>query len=266
MIRVLTLLDDFGSSDEYVSSVKARVLSINEKAEVVDISHEIPAYDVLSGASLLMAACGAFSRAIHIAVVDPGVGSKRRALALRTATGSWLVGPDNGILLPAGDRLGGIVEAYEIKPEYFAWWEVSDTFHGRDIFAPAAAFISLDEDATIVGDPIEIESLREAPFKIPRVEGNEAEVTIIGIDRFGSLRLSICRGCWPEFDGAERIETVIKGDSYMLPIKKTFFEVEKGKLFVYLDSSSFYGIAANQAEAAKIMDAKPGEKIKLRLV
>ncbi len=266
MIRTLTLLDDFGSFDEYVSSVKARILFINPQAYLVDISHQVPAFNVFAGANLLMAACGAFPRAVHVAVVDPAVGTNRRPLALKTSTGSWLVGPDNGILIPAANRLGGITEAYEIKPEYFACWEISDTFHARDIFAPAAAIISLDEDGTLIGDIVGKERLVEAPFEMLVTTGIEAEATILAVDHFGSLRLNIVPGCWYEFDKALKVEVEMKGKRHILERKRTFFEVEKEHLFIYLDSAGYYGIAANQAKAAEILNVFPEDVVRLRII
>lgn len=266
MIQTLTLLDDFGDCDEYVSSVKARILLINPQATIVDISHQVPVYDVFAGAHLLMVACSAFPKAVYVAVVDPGVGSNRRPLALRASNGSWFVGPDNGILLPAVEKMGGIAEAYELKTEYFAWWGVSSTFHARDIFGPAAAIISLDEDGTLVGDFIEADVLTEAPFKMLMATGKEAEATILGIDHFGSLRLNIAWGCWYEFDKAVKVKVEVRDKKYILERKNTFYEVEKGQLFVYLDSSGYYGITANKAEAAEIVNVFPGERIGLKII
>ncbi|MBN2025493.1 MAG: SAM-dependent chlorinase/fluorinase, partial [Actinobacteria bacterium] len=148
---LITLTSDFGLSEEWVAAVKGVILSINPSAAIVDISHEIPPFDIGKGAFVLAAALPFMPAAVHMAVVDPGVGTRRLAVALVVERGDVLVGPDNGLLLPAAARLGGVRQAYHLDNQDFFRMPVHPTFHARDIFAPVAAHLSLGAGAEEMG-------------------------------------------------------------------------------------------------------------------
>lgn len=260
MIDTITILTDFGSGDEYVAAVKAKIWQINPAVRVVDISHQVKPFSVREGAFLLMAAAPAFSRAVHVAVVDPGVGSERRAIAVKTAYGHWLVGPDNGILLPAADRTGGLVECYEIPVEGWQPMAVSPTFHGRDVFGPAAAVISLEGGAPGFFFPLDIDEPVRFEF-LKKVEQGKIETEAVQVDRFGNVRLPVS---WHEFP-LEQVEKLMINDR-RASVKRYFSQAEKGELFLFEDSSGFLGVGSYLESAAKILNLSPGDRVIVKLI
>lgn len=258
MIDVITLLTDFGTQDEYVAAVRAKIWQINPEVKIVDISHEIRPFAVREGALVLAAAAPAFQRAVHVAVVDPGVGSNRRAVAIKTAFGHWFVGPDNGILMPAVQRTGGIAECYQIPVEGWQPFRVSATFHGRDVFGPAAALISLDGEAPDFFLPVDADSLVPLEF-YTRIEPGEIEAEAVQIDRFGNIRLGIT---WKEISLEPESELTINGQK--AAVKRYFSEAESGEIFLFEDSSGFACIGCNLESAAKILNLSPGDVVTIK--
>lgn len=186
---VITLLTDFGTRDWFVGSMKGVILGIDPVAEIVDLTHEVPPQDITSAAVILRSACGYFPEGtVHMAVVDPGVGTERRAIAARTRR-HFLVGPDNGVLHPVLDAEGG-GKVVEIRHPRARLASLSRTFHGRDLFAPAAAHLSLGVPLEELGPP-----LREiVPLELPRsrrVEKGKVEGEVLYVDRFGNLVTTI---------------------------------------------------------------------------
>ena len=142
-MALITLLTDFGTQDTYVGQVKGAILSVAPSASLVDLTHAVPPQDVPAGAFFLWCAVEAFAAgSIHLAVVDPGVGSNRRGIAVRAARGDYFVGPDNGLLIPAVDHLGGRTEAVELTNREFWRPQPTSTFHGRDVFGPIAGHLA----------------------------------------------------------------------------------------------------------------------------
>jgi S-adenosylmethionine hydrolase len=188
---IITLLTDFGTADYFVGAMKGVILSINPRAVVVDITHEIPAHDVEAGAYTLLAACEAFpAGAIHVAVVDPGVGSARRAI-LAECGGRRYVGPDNGLFSYVCERAGGTRVRHLTNRKFFLP-AVSATFHGRDVFAPVAAALSAGTEPRELGE--EIDDWVRLPALAPRDRGGGAlEAAIIHVDRFGNCVTSLTR-------------------------------------------------------------------------
>lgn len=260
MIDIITLLTDFGGQDEYVAAVKAKIWQINPDARVIDISHNISPFAVREGALVLSAAAPAFARAVHVAVVDPGVGSNRRAVAVRTAYGHWFVGPDNGILMPALRRTGGIVESYEIPVEGWQPFGVSATFHGRDVFGPAAALISLDGEAPEFFLPFDPEELNPLEFH-SRIEAGRVETEAVQIDRFGNARLGIT---WKEIEDELSRKLTING--HEASVKRYFSEAKSGELFLFEDSSGYACIGSYLQSAAKILNLSPGDMVTIKFL
>ncbi len=263
---LITLTTDFGSSSEYSGSLKGAILRAAPGAKIVDITHNVKPFSVINGAFVLASAAPQFPRAVHLCVIDPGVGSERKLLALKTRYGHWLLGPDNGVLIDASERLGGIKEAYFLIPKHFVSQRISPTFHGRDILAPAAAIISYTDDASEIGAPLEIEELTGSPLTC---EFSDSQVTSIvaDIDRFGSLRVPVLyREIESRFELKETVEIILseRNASYRAKIAKFFAEVEKGELLIYEDSSGYTGISANLFSANRILNAEIGGKIILR--
>ena len=244
-MRAITLLTDFGSADYFVGAMKGVILSINPQAVITDITHEIPAQDVAAGAFTLLAAYDTFpAGTIHVAVVDPGVGSERRAIAVSSG-GYFFVGPDNGIFTYIYDR-NPQFEAFHITEAKYFRHPVSTTFHGRDIFAPIAAALSTGLAPSSLGarisDPIQL-------FK-------PTEPHIIHIDRFGNLITNITRDMFPE--GAR---LVVNGE--LIRGYRRFYADEAGgpEPFAIWGSAGFLEIAENHGSAAELLGVKVRDTI-----
>ncbi|HEX2026043.1 MAG TPA: SAM-dependent chlorinase/fluorinase, partial [Actinomycetota bacterium] len=189
MSRPILFLSDFGVDDEYVGLCHAVIARVAPDVRVVDLHHGVPPQDVTTGAlTLAHAAAYGPDDAVFLAVVDPGVGTRRRGVAVEAGSGV-LVGPDNGVLALAADALGGARRAVALVPGRVVPWPVSRTFHGRDVFAPAAARLALGAALADVGDPIDTDTLSELLVGEPLVEMGRVATTVIGIDRFGNVRL-----------------------------------------------------------------------------
>lgn len=189
---LLTLLTDFGTADYYVAAVKGTVLRLAPGTTLVDISHQVPPGDVETAAFLLAAAAPAFPEGtVHLAVVDPGVGSERRILAVRTAA-AWFVAPDNGLLTPA---LAGAASIRSVERTEIFLRAPGQTFHGRDRFAPAAAWLLRGEPAEALGP--EIGDARRLPVPPPRRSPGRISGRVVHVDRYGNLVTDIPAGWLP---------------------------------------------------------------------
>jgi S-adenosylmethionine hydrolase len=265
-ILPITLTSDFGYKDEYVGAVKASILRFLPDAKIVDICHGVTPFSVVEGAFILAAAAPYFTKAVHLAVVDPGVGSSRRALILKTAYGHFLAGPDNGILIPASSRLGGIIEAYEIKPDKFLAHQIAPTFHGRDIFAPAAALIAAGVSPFELGEPLDLNVLTDSPWP-KKINQESIETIVASIDNYGTVRLPVyfneLRNFWGD---PKKIRIVTEKAKFILRRGEFFSQFSKGELFFYEDSSSFLAISANLERADKILGLKIEAEIRLERV
>ncbi|HEY6233429.1 MAG TPA: SAM-dependent chlorinase/fluorinase [Pyrinomonadaceae bacterium] len=255
---LITLLTDFGTADYFVAAVKGVILSANPKARIVDITHDVPAHDIESAAFTLLAAHSSFPPgAIHLAVVDPGVGSERRPLLVKVNE-QFFVGPDNGVFSYVSDR--GTPEAFHLTAEKYWRQPVSTTFHGRDIFAPAAAALSLGAKPGDLGTKTS-EFLRLAPLR-PVIADGKLEARIIHIDRFGNCVTSLRQD---DLNG----QTIAAGASLRVngksirSIRKYFSEQtgSKEKLFAIWGSAGFLEIAATNQSAAKLLKAQRGDAV-----
>jgi len=242
--RIITLTTDFGMNDHYVGSMKGVVLAINSEAVITDITHELPKYDTFKAAYTLRNFYKYFPKeTIHIVVVDPGVGSKRKPIIVQSEDGIF-VGPDNGVfsfVLEESKR----VEVFEIKNREYMLNDVSSTFHGRDIFAPTAAHLSLGVDIKELGEKIESPKLLN--IKKPQVRGDEIRGEIIYTDSFGNLITNIAGDM---IDSPREIHV----DDFVIDIvANSYQDVEKGKLLAIIGSSGFLEISVNQGSAADLI-------------
>lgn len=256
----ISLLTDFGLRDPSAAICRGVVLGIAPDAEILDISHEVRKYAVRDGALLLWCALPYLPIGAHVAVVDPGVGTERRPIALRVARGDHLVGPDNGLLMMAAAPLGGVVDAVELRDPAYRLPVVSASFHGRDIFAPAAAHLALGVALDRLGPRVDPASIVRLPIPQPRVADDRLETHVLYIDTFGNVKftalasdlhdalpglapgdyLEIVTGLGP--DGAGRRETVTW--------QTTFGRVEAGMPLLYEDSYGRLCLAVNRGDAA----------------
>ena len=189
----VTFLTDFGLQDDFVGTCHGVIKRIAPESDVIDITHGVRPGRVLQGALVLANALPYMPAGVHLAVVDPGVGGQRRPLALRDGEGRLYVGPDNGLLLPAADRFGGVVEAHELANPAYALESVSRTFHGRDLFSPAAAHLSRGVELGELGPPVDPDALVRLELPEPEVGRSRIRATVLAVDRFGNLALNLTR-------------------------------------------------------------------------
>jgi S-adenosylmethionine hydrolase len=254
-VRPITLLTDFGLADTYVGQVKGAILAIAPAATLVDLTHGIPPQDLEAGAFLLWSAVEAFAAgSIHMAVVDPGVGSVRLALALETVRGDLLVGPDNGLLVPAAERLGGIRRVVELNNS--AYWRVSSpsaSFHGRDIFGPAAAHLASGVPLERLGTPVTDIARRSLPIS----DGRVGEV--IHVDSYGNLVTSVSGTSLPA-----RYLTTINGQT--APGVAYYAAATPGQLIALVGSAGLLEVSVRDGNAALATGAQRGTPISVASV
>ena len=250
---------DYGTGGGYVAMCKGVIAQIAPTVRVLDVSHDIGPQDIRGGATVLARTVAYLPPAVHLAVVDPGVGGSRRAVVL-TAPGGLLVGPDNGLLVPAADALGGVVAAHELVERRFQLPDVSMTFHGRDIFAPAAAHLADGIEPAEFGPAVAPADLVRLP--VPRTEAGDGWLTseIVSADRFGNLALAA---------GPDHLRTLgAPGDPLRVRLRRstvearlgrTFTDVPGGSVVVYLGSSGQVAVAVNGGSAAEALGGAAGE-------
>ena len=263
MSAIITLLTDFGTEDTYVGVMKGVITSICPSAQVIDLTHQVPPQDIATGAFLLDVSVDYFPEgAIHVAVVDPGVGTARKPVALRTAK-AFFVGPDNGIFTLVLQRQQ-LLQAICLDNPRYHLPTVSSTFHGRDIFAPVAAHIACGVSVEELGTPIH--RLQRLPLPRIRVDWQGIRATVVHIDRFGNAITNLTRDnyeAWrTRWDVKEPAVQVAASDIF-LPIATTFGEVARGKPLALFGSSGRLEIAVNGGSAALELALRRGDTIKV---
>jgi S-adenosyl-L-methionine hydrolase (adenosine-forming) len=264
---VITFLSDFGLADDFVGTCHGVIKRIAPEADVIDITHGIEPQSVLQGALVLASTLPYMPEGVHLAVVDPEVGSPRRALTLRTGDGRLLVGPDNGLLVPAAEGLGGVAAAHEITNREYALEPVSATFHGRDIFAPAAAHLTQGVDPAQLGPALEAGSLVRLQIPQPEVGERRIRATCLYVDRFGNIQLNVRAeqleplGIVP----GRQIEVELAVDRFYALAARTFAEARTGDIILYEDAYSNIALAISRGNAAQTFGVKAGMEVRLRI-
>lgn len=263
MGRVITLLTDFGTRDGYVGTMKGVIHRINPDVSIVDISHEVPPHDILEAAYILYSAYRYFPPGtVHLVVVDPGVGSARKIVGLQTEDYIFIA-PDNGVLTFIAQR-EKVRELFEITNDDYFLKPISDTFHGRDIFAPVAAHLSKGIALAKFGK--RIVALRKLKIARPEVKKGKFTGEIIHIDRFGNLITNIDkRTLNSEFCIPHSAFRVRVGGEEILGISKSYADVEPGKFLAIFGSSDFLEISLNQGNASQALGAGRGQKVEVQL-
>ena len=264
-MRPICFLSDFGLVDDFVGTCKGVMLSIAPGVAIVDLTHEVPGFEVEVGAEILQHATRYMpGDTVYLAVVDPGVGTERWALALRTENGAFLVGPDNGLLVPAAEALGGILEVVLLTNRRYHVHPVSNTFHGRDVFSPAAAHLAAGVGVWELGEAADPSSL--VSLNLPGVEeegvGEGVTARIISLDRFGNARLSVMQEeSGLEYGTALKIDA---GDGEM-PVRylETFGAAKAGELVLVPDSHWRLSLAINKGNAAHALGLKVGGTVRM---
>jgi S-adenosylmethionine hydrolase len=261
----ISFLTDFGLSDDFVGVCHGVIKRIAPEAQVIDITHGIPPQAVLQGALVLANTVPYMPEGVHLAVVDPGVGGVRRPLALRDEAGRLYVGPDNGLLIPAAERSGGIAEARELANPAYALPSVSRTFHGRDLFAPAAAHLAAGVALAELGPPVDPEALVRLDLPQPEVGERRIRATVLYIDGFGNVQLNLTRehleqvGILP----GTTVELAAGQDRYYAVAARTFADARAGDILLYEDSYRNVALAINRGSAAAILNSRPGQELRL---
>ena len=260
----LTFLTDYGLEDAFVAVCHAVASQIAPDLRITDITHLIPLGDIRRGATVLAQAAPYFPPAVHVAVVDPGVGTARRGVAV-AAGGSLFVGPDNGLLSVAVAAAGGAVRAVSLTNR--ALWRdtTAATFHGRDIFMPVAARLAAGFPLDEAGDPVEVASLVTLPQPECRITGGRAHVEVVTVDGFGNVQLSLPGADAPRaglIPGAT-VTLGWDGGKITVPFVTTFGEVPPGEPLCYRDSGDWVAIAVSGGDAARRFGLQPGTRMTL---
>jgi S-adenosyl-L-methionine hydrolase (adenosine-forming) len=260
----ITFLSDFGLKDDFVGTCHGVMKRIAPDSQIIDITHGIPATAVLQGALVLANTIEYMPVGVHLAVVDPGVGGPRRALALRDEGDRIYVGPDNGLLLPAAGR-AGIAAVHELTNPEYALESISRTFHGRDLFSPVAAHLANGVRLEELGPPLDPEGLVGLDLPSPVIADGAIVATLLYIDSFGNIALNLTRD---DVEGlgivsGTRLELELAGERYYAVMARTFADARPGDVILYEDSYRNMSVAISRGSAERMLHASPGQRIRI---
>lgn len=247
----ISFTSDYGLDDPYVGVCRGVIARIAPQARVVDLTHGLMAGDIRHGAHVLAQSVDFLPEAVHLAVVDPGVGTSRRGVVV-VAQHGLLVGPDNGLLPPAAEVLGGAQSAYELTNAEYQLPSVSATFHGRDVFAPAVAHLAVGVRPAELGAPVSLESLVRLATPAPTVRPGAVITEVLAVDRFGNVQLAAPGSTLSEAGLGEGAAVTVRlfGRAAASVVGRTFADVEDGALVVLVDSADRVALAINGGSAA----------------
>jgi S-adenosylmethionine hydrolase len=262
--RPVTFLSDYGLDDDFVGVCHAVIQRVAPGAAIVDLTHGIPRHDVRTGALTLRRALPFCAPGVHLAVVDPEVGTRRRAVALLTADEQRiLVGPDNGLLSLAAARFGGIVEAVDVSRSPHRLEPVSATFHGRDIFAPVAAALAAGAELAESGDPLDAEEVARLHMPLAQVEADALVAHAISFDRFGNVTLDVEH---EEITSSGlRLGATVSVNGHEARYAGTFADVPRGALLLYEDAYRALALAVNRGSARELLGLELDAEIAIHL-
>lgn len=263
-LRPVALLTDFGHRDPFVGICHGVMLREDPAIRLIDIAHGIPRQDIFAGAIALADAAPFMpDDCVFFCVVDPGVGGDRRAIAAQAASGSYFVGPDNGLMHAALTAAGGAVVAVEISESPWRLEPVSSTFHGRDIFAPVAAKLACGAPLADAGSAFDETTIMALPE--PKVEwsGDAVTTSVVAVDDFGNLRLAGRIGDFGRIYRGDRLE-IISGDrTWQAAAAGSYSEAENGALLLIEDSTGSPTLVVNRGSAASRMGLSPGDPVRV---
>ena len=260
----ITFTSDYGLEDHFVGVCHGVMARVAPGARVLDVSHAVGAQDVRQGARVLAEAVPYLPRAVHLAVVDPGVGTGRGMVAVE-AGGQVLVGPDNGLLVWAAEALGGPGRVVALENPAYRLEPVSRTFHGRDVFAPAAAHLAAGVDPGELGPELDPAGLVRLERPAARVDRDRALASVVAVDHFGNLALDLRRH---DLEGAgvavgDTVAVRAGGRAHRATVAETFASVAAGELLLHEDSFGWLALAVNQGRAADRLGAGPGDRVEI---
>ncbi len=260
----INFLTDYGLEDNFVGVCRGVIARIAPEARVIDVTHAVPPGDVAHGAEVLRQSVEYLPRGVHLVVVDPGVGTARRPVALVAEDGVF-VGPDNGVLVPAAELLGGVREAYELTDPRFHLRRVFRTFHGRDVFAPVAAHLASGVPPAELGPRIDPGSLTRLPEPPRRREGDVLHGSVVLQDRYGNLQTSLDAGLLAGERHGGRFTLRAGGIAMTIPYVETFGSVGRGEVMAYLDAADRLAFAVNLGSAAGLLGLREGDTFELEV-
>jgi hypothetical protein len=260
---IISFLSDYGLEDDFVGVCHAVMARIAPDARVVDLTHGIARHDVREAAVVLRRALPYAPPGVHLAVVDPEVGGARRAVALRCAAEDrLLVGPDNGVLLPAARAFGGVVEAVEVSRSPHRLEPVAATFHGRDLFAPVAAALAAGAPLAGAGEPLEPAELVDLELPEARVEDGVVVAHAVAVDRYGNVALDAAHA---QLAGTGlRLGRRVRVGAHEALYARTFADAAPGALILYEDAYRTLALAVNRGSAAERLALAAGAEVRLR--
>ena len=261
--RHISFLSDYGYTDEFAGVCRGVIMRIAPEVTVIDLTHGIRPQDVHEGALVLSRAVGYLPLGVHLAVVDPGVGSGRLPVVVVAADGSVLVGPDNGLLLPAAARLGGVVAVHCIENPDLVLPNPSKTFHGRDVFAPAAAHLALGVEPAELGHAVAPDTLVRILIPPARRHHDHFHGKVQHVDRFGNLQLNIAGSELAQAGLAvgTLLEVRLEGRRILVPFRETYASVAPGQLVLAEDSDGLISLAVSRGSAREALGTAVGASV-----
>jgi S-adenosyl-L-methionine hydrolase (adenosine-forming) len=263
-VKVITFLTDFGLQDDFVGTCHGVMACIAPDARVIDVTHGIAPQSIVQGALVLRSTMKYMPVGVHLAVVDPGVGGHRSALAVRTSDGRYFVGPDNGLLMLAADKLG-VEAAHELVDERYRLANVSRTFHARDVFAPAAAHLASGVPIEQLGPAIDSSELVRVDVPDPEVGKSLISATVVSVDRFGNVATNMRSDHVASLgiERGDRIEVRLTFERYYATLADTFADAAPGELILYEDSYGLVTLAISNGDAARLTGVGPGDELRI---
>jgi S-adenosylmethionine hydrolase len=260
----ITFTSDYGLEDHFVGVCHGVMARVAPRVRVLDVSHAVRAQDVRQGAQVLAQAVPYLPRAVHLAVVDPGVGTGRGMVAVE-AGGQVLVGPDNGLLVWAAEALGGVEGVHALQNPAYRLAPVSRTFHGRDVFAPAAAHLAAGVEPAELGPAVDPGRLVRLERAAARVDGGRVAGRVVAVDHFGNLALDLRPGDLEAAGVAagDPVEVRAGGRAHRAVVGDTFASVPAGELLLHEDAFGSLEVAVNQGRAADRLAAGPGDRVEV---
>jgi S-adenosylmethionine hydrolase len=263
---IVTLLTDYGTDDEFVGVCHGVIRRICHDCQVLDVTHGVQRHAIRQGAIVLRNALPYMPAGVHVAVVDPEVGTERRALALRCDDGRLLVGPDNGVLAPAAERFGGVTDAVDVSRSPHRLEPVSATFHGRDIFCPVAAHLARGAELVDIGERLDPNELIGLDLPAATVADGALTAHALLVDRFGNVGLDAGH---EELAGSgltlgRGVEVEAHGERHEAMFARSFADVRPGRLLVYEDAYRTLALAINRGQAAALLRVSTDDEVRLK--
>ncbi len=258
---LIVLLTDFGVRDPYVPIMKAVIESINPEAKVIDMVHDVESFNIMQAAFILSVSTRYFPRGtVFVVVVDPGVGTSRRAIVMKTCDGKFFVAPDNGVLSPIISS-ENLCEIREITNENFMLKPISGTFHGRDVFAPVAAYITLGTPLHLFGPEIKVDDVIKINMPKPSYHGNYVQGAIVYFDKFGNAitNIEVKNVRW--LRPSSKVKVIVKREKFITKFVKSFGYVGEGETALIEDSFGLLELVVNRGSAKDRYGLKYGYEI-----